>query len=68
MPVPKKRHPNTRTNQRRANWKVKLKSLGKCPSCSAPVMPHRACPSCGTYQGRQVIKIKDKKDKKSKEK
>jgi hypothetical protein len=27
-------------------------------------MPHRACPSCGTYQGRQVFDIKEKKGKK----
>jgi hypothetical protein len=29
-------------------------------------MPHRACETCGTYKGRQVIKIKDKKEKKKK--
>jgi len=29
-------------------------------------MPHCACPTCGTYEGRQVIKLKDKKSKKEK--
>ncbi len=65
MPVPKKRHSNTRTNKRRATWKIKITTkYSKCPSCGEAVMSHRACPACGMYQGRQVIKIKDKSDKK----
>jgi len=57
MPVPKKRHSNTRTRTRRANWKLKALNLSECPQCHAAVMSHMACPSCGTYQGRQVIKM-----------
>ena len=26
----------------------------KCPKCQEPILPHRACPSCGTYKGAQV--------------
>jgi len=26
-----------------------------CPSCKAPVMPHRVCTACGQYNGKQVI-------------
>jgi len=26
-----------------------------CPSCGAARMPHRVCPSCGNYKGRQVL-------------
>jgi large subunit ribosomal protein L32 len=66
MPVPKKRHSNTRTNKRRANWKIKPVNFGACPACGDPILPHRACPSCGAYQGRQVIVKKEKKDKKEK--
>ena len=29
-----------------------------CPKCGEPVMPHRACKACGTYNGRQVKVIK----------
>ena len=64
MPVPKKRHSNTRTNKRRANWKLQPVNLGSCSQCGAPVLPHYACGSCGTYQGRAVIKIEEKKEKK----
>jgi hypothetical protein len=28
-------------------------------------MPHHACPVCGTYNGREVVKIKEKKTKKA---
>ncbi len=65
MPVPKKRHSNTRTRQRRANWKLKPINLGKCTQCGQPVMPHHACSNCGTYQGRQVIKIEAEETKAS---
>lgn len=64
MPVPKKRHSNTRTNRRRANWKIKPVNFYSCPSCGEPILPHNACPSCGMYQGRQVLKIKEKKENK----
>lgn len=57
MPVPKKRHSNTRTNQRRANWKLTLQNLGECPTCKAPVRSHHACSKCGTYQGRTVMAV-----------
>lgn len=65
MPVPKKRHSNTRTNRRRkANFRVKPVNFASCPACGEPILPHRACTSCGAYQGRQVITLKEKKDKK----
>jgi large subunit ribosomal protein L32 len=57
MPVPKKRHSNTRTRTRRANWKLKPLNLAECPQCHAKVLSHHACAKCGTYQGRAVIKI-----------
>ena len=27
-----------------------------CPRCHSPRLPHRVCPVCGTYAGREVIK------------
>ena len=68
MPVPKKRHSRSRQGKRRANWKLDFLNLGKCPECGAPVLPHHACPSCGSYHGRTVLKIKEKQKKLPKEK
>jgi large subunit ribosomal protein L32 len=42
---------------RRANHdKVTAPNVVPCPSCSAPMVPHRVCPSCGAYKGRAVVK------------
>ncbi len=64
MPVPKKRHSNTRTLRRRATWKIKPVNYGSCPECGSEVLSHTACSVCGKYKGRQVIAIKEKKPKK----
>jgi large subunit ribosomal protein L32 len=66
MPVPKKRHSNTRTNKRRATWKIHPVTIGKCPQCGSPVLPHNACRNCGTYQGRAVLKIEAVEEKRKK--
>ena len=29
--------------------------LNECPHCHSPRLPHRVCPTCGTYAGREVI-------------
>lgn len=68
MPVPKKRHSNIRQGKRRfSNYRLNPINLSKCPQCGAPTLPHHACPTCGNYEGRSVIKIKEKKKKGKKE-
>lgn len=59
MPVPKRRHSNSRTNKRRANWKISPPNLVQCSHCKQPRMPHRACPHCGYYGGREIVQIKE---------
>jgi large subunit ribosomal protein L32 len=43
---------------------LKEMTLNACPKCGKPVLPHRACAFCGTYRGRQVMKVKSAKTKK----
>ncbi len=43
--------------RRAYNSVLKLPQLGKCSQCGEPAMPHRVCPACGYYRGRQVISI-----------
>lgn len=50
----------SRSRKRKANWKAAVPSINVCPQCHAPKQPHRACPSCGAYAGRQVIVQEDK--------
>ncbi|MBU0574579.1 MAG: 50S ribosomal protein L32 [Candidatus Margulisiibacteriota bacterium] len=65
MPQPKKRHsPHRKGKRRGSNYKLTAKNIASCPQCGAPLMSHQACKACGTYKGRQVLKIKEKKAKK----
>ncbi len=64
MAHPKRRHSNARTGKRRAHDFINVKSMSVCPNCGEPVHPHRICPSCGYYKGKQVVTIKEKKSKK----
>lgn len=56
MAVPKKRQGKARTRKRRAQHKASVTSLNECPRCHSPRIPHRVCPTCGTYAGREVIR------------
>lgn len=56
MAVPKKRQSRTRRDKRRANHKAATPRLNECPRCHSPRLPHRVCPTCGTYAGREVIR------------
>jgi large subunit ribosomal protein L32 len=29
--------------------------LNVCPQCNSPRRPHRVCPTCGTYKGREIV-------------
>jgi large subunit ribosomal protein L32 len=37
--------------------------LNECPQCHSPKLPHHACPTCGYYNGREVVKKEEKKKK-----
>lgn len=56
MAVPKKRTSSTRRDKRRANHTAATPRLNRCPRCHSPRLPHRVCPTCGTYAGREVIR------------
>ena len=55
MPNPKRRHSKRRTSSRRAHDHLHSYSLAECPNCHEKKLPHRACPKCGQYRGREVI-------------
>lgn len=71
MAVPKKRTTKSKRNMRRSHHGKERIQLSLCPKCSQPILPHTACPNCGTYKGREVIDVLkrlDKKERKAKEK
>jgi large subunit ribosomal protein L32 len=55
MAVPKQKQSHARTAQRRAQHKVAVPSHNACPHCHSPRLPHRVCPVCGYYKGREVV-------------
>ena len=59
MAVPKQKQSHSRTNKRRSTHKAAAPTINSCPQCHAPRRPHRVCPSCGFYAGREVVTPKD---------
>jgi large subunit ribosomal protein L32 len=57
MGVPKRRMSKMRLRTRKAANRPKAPQLSVCPQCGARVRPHRVCPGCGYYKGRQVVSI-----------
>ena len=55
MAVPKKRTSSARRDKRRATYRASKPRLNLCPRCHSPRLPHRVCPTCGTYAGREVF-------------
>lgn len=55
MPNPKRRHSHRRKNNRRAHDHLTAPAVTACPNCREAKQPHRACPHCGYYKGREVM-------------
>lgn len=58
---PKKRISRARQGERRSHLALRSQNLVPCPQCRQPKRPHAVCLNCGTYRGRQIIRIKQKK-------
>ena len=57
MAVPKQKQSHSRTSKRRAQHKISAPTYNACPQCHSPRLPHRVCPVCGTYAGREVVHL-----------
>lgn len=57
MAVPKRKTSRMKRRQRKAANRYEGVQATYCANCSAPVEPHRVCPSCGFYNGRQVTDV-----------
>lgn len=62
-PQPKRKHSKGRRDRRRAHDAIVARNLVTCSNCGSMRLPHVVCPSCGHYQGREVIEIKKEKKK-----
>ncbi|MBA3349408.1 MAG: 50S ribosomal protein L32 [Actinobacteria bacterium] len=55
MAVPKRRKTGSKMRMRRAHWRVSPPTYSSCPQCREAKLPHRVCPNCGYYAGRQAV-------------
>ncbi len=58
MPVPPKRRSRSTVRMRASHFALKKTKLGACPKCGQAVEPHCACSVCGSYKGREAVKVK----------
>lgn len=54
-PLPKRKYPKSRQGKRRAHIRLNLAHVIECPQCRSPRLAHHACPTCGSYHGRDAI-------------
>lgn len=56
MAVPKRKTSKARRDKRRggSTHEVTSAPVNVCPNCGRPKRPHRVCPTCQTYRGREV--------------
>ena len=54
MAVPKKKTSKARRDKRRAQHGIEAPRVNVCPTCHQPKRPHRVCPTCKTYKGREI--------------
>lgn len=58
-PLPKQKISKGRKNRRRAHHALKATQLVQCTNCSHMRLPHRVCPHCGYYQGREIFEVEE---------
>ncbi len=62
MAVPKRKVSKARRDSRRSSVsKLEMPGMEKCPKCGEYKLQHRVCPNCGTYDGKVIVEIEDKK-------
>ena len=58
MAVPKRKTSKAKTASRRASsYRLNKATIVECPNCHETKLPHRVCPNCGYYDGKQVVEV-----------
>lgn len=55
------RHTRSHTANRRSHHALKAPNLAVCKNCNAEHRPHHMCLNCGSYKGKVVIDLLEKK-------
>lgn len=59
MAVPKKKTSKARRDKRRTHDSLQMPSFSTCSKCGEPKRPHHICAKCETYDGKQILEIKE---------
>lgn len=58
MAVPKRKTSKAKTASRRASsYRLNKTTVIECPNCHETKLPHRVCPNCGYYDGKEVVTV-----------
>lgn len=57
MAVPKRKTSPSRRGMRRSHDALKAEAFHECSNCGELKRPHNLCPSCGHYNGREIIAV-----------
>ncbi len=57
MANPKRKISRSKRDKRRSQWfnSMQAPQLSKCDHCGEMKLPHRVCPNCGYYKGRNIF-------------
>lgn len=56
MAVPFRKVSKTRKRMRRSHNALTAVGTTTCPNCGEAIKPHRVCPKCGFYKGKEEVK------------
>jgi large subunit ribosomal protein L32 len=59
MAVPKRRTSKRKKRARSTHKKAPAINVQKCPKCGGMKQPHKVCPECGYYAGRQAVEARE---------
>jgi large subunit ribosomal protein L32 len=65
MALPKRKTAKARKGRRRSHHGMAAPILISCPQCHSEKLPYHVCPTCGSYDGRDVIEVKSPRPKAS---
>ena len=61
MAVAQHKVSKTRKRMRRTHNALTAVNTTKCPNCGEAIKPHRVCPKCGFYKGKEEVKVEEAK-------
>ena len=55
MGLPGHRRTSSHKRRRASHFALAKAGTSLCEKCKQPILPHRACKTCGSYKGRTVV-------------